>query len=248
MKNTASMTIYPAIDLRNGRFVRLAQGHFDSATIYGDDPPAVARNFAAQGATWMHVVDLDGALDASKRQSDLVSSIIRESGLRVQTGGGIRVKSDVFKLLAAGAERVVIGSLCVREPETVRGWIEEFGAEHVVPALDVRVGKDGVARVSIAGWQEDSTSALEDAILGVLPDGKGHLLCTDIARDGMLTGPNAGLYAQLRKKFPSLEVQASGGVSSLDDLRKLKTLGAAGAIVGRALYERKFTLKEALAL
>lgn len=240
------MIIYPAIDLRRGHCVRLSQGRFDAETVYGDDPVAVAKGYAAQGAKWLHVVDLDGALDATKRQFDIVSRIIAESGLRVQCGGGIRAKSDVAGLLAAGAERVVIGSLCVKEPDTVRAWIEELGRERIVAALDVRVGEDGSARVSIAGWQQDSKSTLEDMLLAVLPDGEGHLLCTDIARDGMLKGPNTALYAGLRKKFSALQIQASGGVSSLDDLRQLKAIGAAGAITGRALYERKFTLKEAL--
>lgn len=242
------MIIYPAIDLRRGHCVRLSQGRFDAETVYDADPCAVARDFAAQGATWMHVVDLDGALDSSKRQFDIVSDIIRESGLRVQTGGGIRVKSDVYKLLAAGAARVVVGSLCVKEPAIVRGWIEEFGVEQIVPALDVRVDANGIAHLSIAGWQEDSSRVLEDAIRDLFPSGQGHLLCTDISRDGMLLGPNFELYASLHREFPSLQLQASGGVSSLEDLRKLRTLGAAGAITGRALYERKFNLKEALAL
>jgi len=241
------MIIYPAIDLRRGYCVRLSQGRFDAETVYDADPCAVARDFASQGATWMHVVDLDGALDSSKRQFDTVSAIIRESGLRVQTGGGIRVKSDVYKLLAAGAERVVVGSLCVKEPATVRGWIEEFGIEHIVPALDVRVDAKGVARIAVSGWQKDSASELGQTILDLLPGGKGHLLCTDISRDGMLQGPNNDLYAMLHKRFPALQIQASGGVSSLDDLAKLKVIGASGAIIGRALYERKFTLKEALA-
>lgn len=240
------MIIYPAIDLRRGHCVRLSQGRFDAETVYGDDPLAVSLDFAAQGAKWLHVVDLDGALDASKRQLEVISSIIRESGLRVQCGGGIRGKSDVYGLLAAGAERVVIGSLCVKQPDLVREWIEEFGIDRIVPALDVRVGEDGVARVSIAGWQQDSNNELEEMILNVLPAPEGHLLCTDIARDGMLKGPNVALYSILRQKFPALQVQASGGVSSLEDLAWLKAIGTSGAIVGRALYERKFTLKEAL--
>jgi phosphoribosylformimino-5-aminoimidazole carboxamide ribotide isomerase len=240
------MIIYPAIDLRRGHCVRLSQGRFDAETVYDGDPVAVARDYAVQGSTWMHVVDLDGALDASKHQFDVVSAIIQRSGLRVQTGGGVRSKSDVARLFAAGAKRVVIGSLCVKQPDTVRGWMEEFGADKIVPAMDVRVDAAGVARVSIAGWQQDSPTVLEDAILRILPDGVGHLLCTDISRDGMLNGPNVALYEVLRKKFPKLQVQASGGVSSLADLASLRAIGASGAIVGRALYERKFTLKEAL--
>jgi len=241
------MIIYPAIDLRRGYCVRLSQGRFDAETVYDGDPVAVARDYAVQGSAWMHVVDLDGALDATKHQFEVVSAIIRGSGLRVQTGGGVRSKSDVARLLAAGAKRIVIGSLCVREPETVRGWMDEFGTDKIVPAMDVRVDAKGVARVSIAGWQQDSSSVLEEAILKVLPGADGHLLCTDISRDGMLNGPNVELYATLRKTFPKLQVQASGGVSSLQDLTALRAIEVSGAIVGRALYERKFTLKEALA-
>lgn len=242
------MIIYPAIDLRRGHCVRLSQGRFDAETVYDGDPVAVARDYATQGTAWMHVVDLDGALDATKHQFEVVSAIIRGSGLRVQTGGGVRSKSDVARLFAAGAKRVVIGSLCVREPETVREWMDEFGADRIVTAMDVRMDSKGVARVSIAGWQQDSSSVLEDAMLRILPDAAGHLLCTDISRDGMLKGPNIELYARLKKAFPKLQVQASGGVSSLDDLAALRKLEIAGAIVGRALYERKFTLKEALSV
>ncbi len=240
------MILYPAIDLRKGRCVRLSQGRFDAETVYGADPVAVAREFAAVGAMWLHVVDLDGALDSSRRQLSLVAGIIRESGLRVQAGGGIRDSAGVEGLLEAGAERVIVGSLCVKEPATVRGWLKRFGPDRIVPALDVRVDGNGVARVAIAGWQQDSSHVLEDTIPDLLPSGEGHLLCTDISRDGMLQGPNLELYAMLRRRFPALQVQASGGVSSLDDLVKLKGLGASGAIVGRALYERKFTIKEAL--
>lgn len=241
------MILYPAIDLRKGRCVRLSQGRFDAETVYGADPVAVAKEFASVGATWLHVVDLDGALDSSKRQLSLVSDIIGGSGLRVQSGGGIRDTAGVEGLLAAGAERVIVGSLCVKDPSLVRGWIERFGPERIVPALDVRVDVKGVARIAIAGWQEDSAHVLEDVIKDFLPAGLRHVLCTDISRDGLLQGPNFAIYESLKKSFPDLQVQASGGVASLEDLKKLKALGSAGAIVGRALYERKFTLKEALA-
>lgn len=241
------MIIYPAIDLRGGRVVRLTEGKFDQEKTYGTDPLAVAEDFAAAGATWLHVVDLDGAKDPAKRQTALVQSLARGSGLKVQTGGGIRDESQIDALLAAGAQRVIVGSLAAREPERVRGWLARFGAEHLILSPDVRLDADGTPRVAAAGWQESTGLALDDFLEGYLPAGLIHILCTDISRDGKLTGPNTALYAGLVKRFPSLQIQASGGVSSLDDLRALQTTGSAGAIVGRALYEKKFTLREALA-
>lgn len=241
------MIIYPAIDLRGGRVVRLTEGKFDQEKSYGDDPLAVAKDFAAAGATWLHVVDLDGAKDPAKRQTSLVQKLAKESGLRMQTGGGIRDESQIAALLAAGAQRVIVGSLAAKQPDLIRGWLKKFGAERIILSPDVRLDAEGTPRVAAAGWQESTGVALDDFLNGYLAAGLVHILCTDISRDGKLTGPNAALYAQLVKKFPSLQIQASGGVASLDDLRALKTTGSAGAIVGRALYEKKFTLKEALA-
>ncbi|SDR98054.1 1-(5-phosphoribosyl)-5-[(5-phosphoribosylamino)methylideneamino]imidazole-4-carboxamide isomerase [Opitutus sp. GAS368] len=241
------MIIYPAIDLRGGRVVRLTEGRFDQEKSYGDDPLAVAQDFAASGATWLHVVDLDGAKDPAKRQTALVEKIARGSGLRMQTGGGIRDESQIAALLAAGAQRVIVGSVAVRQPALVHDWLRKFGPEKIILSPDVRLDVAGIPRVAAAGWQESTGVALDDFLTGFLLAGLVHILCTDISRDGKLTGPNRALYARLVKKFPSLQIQASGGVSSLDDLRGLKTTGSAGAIVGRALYEKKFTLKEALA-
>lgn len=241
------MIIYPAIDLRGGRVVRLTEGRFDQEKSYGDDPLAVAQDFAAGGATWLHVVDLDGAKDPTQRQTALVEKIVQGSGLRVQTGGGIRDESQVAALLAAGVQRVIVGSLAVKQPELVRGWFKRFGAEKIVLSPDVRLNAAGTPYIATAGWQESTDVKLDEFLDGYLPDGLVHILCTDISRDGKLTGPNTALYAQLVSKFPALQIQASGGVSSLEDLLGLKITGSAGVIVGRALYEKKFTLKEALA-
>ena len=241
------MIIYPAIDLRGGRVVRLTEGKFDQEKSYGDDPLAVARGFAAAGATWLHVVDLDGAKDPAKRQTSLVETIARGSGLRMQTGGGIREESQITALLAAGAQRVIVGSVAVKQPALVHDWLRKFGPEKIILSPDVRLDASGTPRVAAAGWQESTGVALDDFLRGFLSSGLVHILCTDISRDGRLTGPNTALYASLVQKFTSLRIQASGGVSSLDDLRALQTTGSAGAIVGRALYEKKFTLQEALA-
>ncbi len=241
------MIIYPAIDLRGGRVVRLTEGKFDQEKCYGDDPLAVARGFKAAGAAWLHVVDLDGAKDPAQRQTALVEKLARDSGLRVQTGGGIRDEAQVSTLLQAGVQRVIIGSLAVRQPDLVRGWLQSFGPDALILAPDVRLDATGIPRIAAAGWQETTGVALDDLLQSYLPAGLIHILCTDISRDGMLTGPNSALYAQLVKRFPSLQIQASGGVASLDDLRGLQGTGVAGAIVGRALYEKRFTLQEALA-
>jgi phosphoribosylformimino-5-aminoimidazole carboxamide ribotide isomerase len=241
------MIIYPAIDLRRGRVVRLTEGSFDAEKAYFDDPTAVARDFAAAGSPWLHLVDLDGAKDPAQRQTALVASVIRASGLRVQSGGGVRDESHVRTLLDAGVERVIVGSLAVKQPDLVGGWLETFGPDKIVLALDVRLNAAGVPMIAVAGWQADSGVTLDATLRTFLPRGLKHILCTDISRDGKLTGPNFELYAQLRRDFPSVHTQASGGVSSLDDLRRLKREDAHGAIVGRALYEKKFTLPEALA-
>ncbi|MSU47306.1 MAG: 1-(5-phosphoribosyl)-5-[(5-phosphoribosylamino)methylideneamino]imidazole-4-carboxamide isomerase [Lacunisphaera sp.] len=241
------MIIYPAIDVRGGRVVRLSEGKFDREKSYSGDSLAVAKGFALAGATWLHVVDLDGAKDPARRQTALMESLARESGLKVQTGGGIRDEAQIEALLAAGAQRVIIGSLAAKQPELVRRWLKKFGAERIILSPDVQFDANGTPRVAAAGWQEDTGLALDDFLNGYLAGGLVHVLCTDINRDGKLTGPNTALYTSLVKKFPSLQIQASGGVSSLDDLSALQATGAAGAIVGRALYEKKFTLREALA-
>jgi phosphoribosylformimino-5-aminoimidazole carboxamide ribotide isomerase len=241
------MIVYPAIDLRGGRVVRLTGGCFDLEKSYGDDPLAVARGFAAAGAAWLHIVDLDGAQYPAKRQTALVEKLARESGLRVQTGGGIRDAAQVAALLAAGAQRVIVGSLAVKQPAVARGWLRRFGPERLVFSPDARLDAAGTPRIAAAGWQESTGVVLDDFLRDFLAAGLVHVLCTDISRDGMLAGPNIALYTRLVARFRALRIQASGGVSSLDDLRALKAAGAAGAIVGRALYENKFTLKEALA-
>lgn len=241
------MIIYPAIDLRGGRVVRLTEGKFDQEKSYGDDPLAVAHDFRAAGAAWLHVVDLDGAKDPARRQIALVERLARESGLRMQTGGGIRDEAQIAALLAAGAERVIVGSLAVKDPALVKGWLKKFGPDRLILSPDVRLDANGTPRIAAAGWQESTGVALDDFLRDFLAAGLVHVLCTDISRDGKLTGPNTALYVELLRKFPALQLQASGGVSSLADLRALKAAGAPGAIVGRALYEGKFTLPEALA-
>lgn len=239
------MLIYPAIDLKDGRCVRLAQGDFDAATRYGD-PVEQACRFAEAGAEWLHVVDLDGARAGAARQSRLIGDIVEAAGVRVQCGGGVRTAGDVAALLDLGVARVVAGSAAVKRPDEVSAWLERFGAERICAAFDVRAAAGGFM-VAAEGWTEASGVALGDAISRFSGRSLRHALVTDVSRDGMLAGPNTALYADLTARFPELSVQASGGVAALGDLDALRASGAAGAVVGRALYEKRFTLEDALA-
>ena len=238
------MIIYPAIDLIAGEVVRLHKGDFAQKTTYGTDPVAVARAYADAGASWLHLVDLDGAKDPANRQTGLISQIIDGSGLKVQTGGGIRSRDDVEALLAAGASRVVIGSLAVRDQQAVSEMITDLGPEAICLAADV-VRQDGAFMIAVSGWQEASSLTLSGFIEGFMPCGLRHVLCTDIDRDGTLTGPNKALYDTMKADFPAIQLQASGGVKGIEDL---DGLGTDGVIIGRAIYEGKIDLKAALAL
>lgn len=238
------MIIYPAIDLIAGEVVRLHKGDFDQKTTYGSDPVAVARAYADAGATWLHLVDLDGAKNPENRQTDLIGRIIDGSGLKVQTGGGIRSRDDVDALITAGASRVVIGSLAVREPDLVASMLDGFGVEAICLAADV-VRPEDEFMIAVSGWQEASSLSLYEFIHGFVPAGLRHVLCTDIDRDGTMTGPNGTLYQTVKRQFPDIQLQASGGVSGIDDLHDLPT---DGVIIGKAIYEGAIDLKAALAL
>ena len=239
------MLIYPAIDLKDGCCVRLSQGRFDEATVYDPDPFGPLAAFEAAGAAWVHVVDLDGAKAGRPAQHATIRRMAVETTLKLQTGGGVREAAHVESLLDAGVARVVVGSAAVERPDQVRSWIERFGVEAVCLALDVRDGPAG-PEVAVRGWTQGSGVTL-DAALNLYPPGAlRHILVTDVSRDGVLSGPNVELVREIAAARPDLAVQASGGVAAVDDLKVLRIAGAAGAIVGRALYERRFTLEEAL--
>ncbi len=239
------MEIIPAIDLRGGHVVRLAQGDYERQTRYPVDPVELAAHYFSGGARWLHIVDLDGAR-AGGLQNLAVINAMAKSGLRVQVGGGVRSRSDVDALFAAGVERVVIGSLAVREPEKVEKWINVFGADKLCLALDTRL-IDGEWTLSSAGWLAHEPARLDDLAPRYAVAGALHLLCTDIDRDGMLAGPNFDLYRHLRTLVPSMRVQASGGVRNRADLDALAETGVAAAILGRSLLEGRIALGEALA-
>lgn len=241
-----SFTLYPAIDVRNGQVVRLAQGDYARQTSYGYDPLKQAQRYADAGAQWLHLVDLDAARAGGYTLLPLLQALTTHTALHVQTGGGVRSASDVVQLLDAGAQRVVIGSLAVREPETVAGWIASFGAEHITVALDTRQDEHGSWRLPVHGWTEDSARDLDTLAAAYADVGLRHLLCTDIARDGMLSGPNQSLYRHLLGRLPMLAVQASGGVRDLADVSAARRSGCAGVVLGKALLEGRLDLAEAL--
>lgn len=236
--------VIPAIDLREGRVVRLYQGDYDRETEYLVDPLVLARDYAASGVRWLHVVDLDGARNGSLGNLKVLRGLTRV-GLRIQAGGGVRGEKDVRRLCEAGVERVVVGSVAIREPQRVIGWLRVFGAERLTLALDTRWG-DGAWRLHSAGWVEDEEATLDQLAPRYAAAGARHLLCTDIDRDGTLSGPNLPLLAHLRDIAPILNVQVSGGARSVGDVRAVRDAGAAGIVLGRALLERRFTLDDAL--
>lgn len=243
---SGAFTVYPAIDVRVGRVVRLAQGDYGRETRYDGDPLELARRYADQGARWLHLVDLDAAREGGYTLAPLLRELRRDGRLQVQTGGGVRGRDDVARLLEAGADRVVVGSLAVREPDAVITWISHFGADRITVALDARLDGEGVWRLPVHGWTETGSQRLDDMVRRYADAGLCHLLSTDIDRDGMLAGPNLALYGHLRVLAPRLEVQASGGVADRADVSRARAAGCAGIVLGRALLEGRLDLAEAL--
>ncbi|HEX7080279.1 MAG TPA: HisA/HisF-related TIM barrel protein [Gammaproteobacteria bacterium] len=236
------MRLIPAIDIRGGRCVRLLQGDFEKETRYDADPIALAARYRALGAEWLHVVDLDGAAAGAPANLPLVRSM-RAEGLQVQLGGGIRDRAALERALES-ADRVVLGSLAVVEPERVADWLEAFGAERLTLGFDVRIDGAGTPFVTTHGWRRTSELTLSDAVERFAPHGLRHVLCTDVARDGMLGGPNVDLYAECVRRWPALALQASGGIRDAADLAALAATGVAAAISGKALLEGRLSVAE----
>ena len=237
------ITLYPAIDLKGGQAVRLRQGDFDQSTVFSDDPVAQARAFAEQGADSLHVVDLDGARDGEPVHAALVASIAAAFPGTVHFGGGLRSRPAIETALATGVDRIVVGTAVLDDRDLLEWAIDRLG-DRLVVALDARQGK-----VATHGWTQVSDRNAVEVADELVSTGVRHLLYTDISRDGTLGGPNTSALRRLADAVPPLNVIASGGISSLDDLRRLGALKLAnlkGVIVGRALYEGRFTVTEAL--
>jgi phosphoribosylformimino-5-aminoimidazole carboxamide ribotide isomerase len=239
------MLLIPAIDLRGGQCVRLLQGRFDAETVYASDPLEVLEKYLAFGARRIHVVDLDGARDGSQGNRAAIRRIVGRAGRdAVQVGGGVRSRHVADELLELGVARVVVGSVAVTQPDEVASWLREFGPERVVLAFDVRLDDGGTPRLATHGWERQTETSLWDAVERFLPAGLLHVLCTDVARDGALSGPNVDLYRQCARRYPNVAWQASGGVSEAADLHTLAATGAASVISGRALLEGRISAEE----
>jgi phosphoribosylformimino-5-aminoimidazole carboxamide ribotide isomerase len=233
-------TPIPAVDIRGGRCVRLVQGDFSRETRYADDPAAMARHWQDQGASRLHVVDLDGARDGIRANAHVIARLLRTVTIPVQVGGGIRSLQTARALLQDGADRVVVGTRAAEDPDALSEWLAQLGPERVVVGVDARAG-----RVATHGWQTLTDLSVVDFCRGLTDLGVKRVVYTDVARDGLLGGPNLEVTRELASH---LAVIGSGGVASIDHLRGLANAGAEGAIIGTALYEGSLQLKDALAM
>jgi len=231
--------IIPAIDLIDGRPVRLSQGDYNSQTTYDASPLDVALRFADAGIRRLHLVDLDGAKASRPCNLRVLEAIASATTLDIEWGGGIKSREALLDIFAAGAGHAICGSVAVRQPDEFRTWLTEFGAERIILGADVRQGK-----VAVSGWLEDSLLTVDALIDTFLPDGLSQVICTDISRDGMLSGPSFDLYTRLQAAYPQVTFTVSGGISSMDDIRRLDALGLPRVIVGKALYEGRITLND----
>jgi phosphoribosylformimino-5-aminoimidazole carboxamide ribotide isomerase len=238
------MLLIPAIDLIDGRCVRLFKGDFKHERQYDHDPQELLRRYSNLGASWLHIVDLDGAKDGEMANRALILALASEHALKVQVGGGVRSREVIEDLLAHGVERVVVGSAAVEEPRSVIAWLKHFGCERLCLAFDVRLDAFAVPRVRTHGWAKSTPLDLWRAVKPFLAHGLKHVLCTDVERDGTLAGPNVALYTQATAHLPQLAWQASGGVRDADDVRALAATGVVAAICGRALLEGRINLEE----
>ena len=230
--------LIPAIDIINGQCVRLTKGDYDQKSIYGE-PLEMARQFESLGYRRLHVVDLDGAKSKHIVNSQVLSSITTETNLVVDFGGGIKTDEDIEKAFAAGASMVTIGSIAVTQPELFIAWLDKYGPKRLILGADVRNDK-----ISINGWKEDSEEDLLPFLSKYVDAGVENVLCTEISKDGTLAGPATELYKQVMKEYPHLHLIASGGVSSIDDIKALDAVGIPAVVFGKAIYEGKINLKE----
>ncbi len=235
------MKIFPAIDLRGGNVVRLLQGDYSKETVYSEEPLAVAREFEDAGAEYLHVVDLDGAIDGSQPNFAAVADIIDSTSLKVEIGGGIRSEAIVKEYATIGALRVILGTMAVKDPEFTARMIRKHG-DNVAVGIDI-VG----AKVAVSGWTEVTDVTVDDLLKELMTDGIDTVICTDIARDGAMKGTNLQLYRKLVQDYGDyVDIIASGGISSMEDLHALADIGVTGAIIGRALYNGALDLREVI--
>jgi len=235
------MKIFPAIDLRDGKVVRLLKGDYDKMTVYGEDPVAQAKAFEAQGAEYLHVVDLDGAKDGDNPNFQVVCRLVRETGLKVEIGGGIRDEETIRRYIDAGVFRVILGTIVVKDPEFTSEMIKKYG-EKIAAGVDIS-GRS----VAVHGWTEVTPVSVDEVFERLVKDGVSCIICTDISKDGAMEGTNRTLYKELSEKYP-VKIVASGGVSSMADVAALIDLKLYGAIIGKAVYTGDIDLAKAVRL
>ena len=238
------LRLIPAIDLKAGHCVRLLHGDFAAETRYGTDAEALLRKYRDLGADWLHIVDLDGAKDGSLGNRASIERLAAQKAVKLQVGGGLRNTAAVTQMLDMGVERVVIGSAAVTQVEQVRTWLEHFGPERMTLAFDVRLDETGMPQVQTHGWQRQSELSLWSAMENFTGSQLKHVLCTDVGRDGALTGPNVALYREAVRRHPQIQWQASGGVRDARDLHALSEAGAAAAISGKALLDELIPIED----
>ena len=231
--------LIPAIDIIGGQCVRLTKGDYDQKTVYRDSPAEVAKEFEEIGFRRLHVVDLDGAKSKHIVNDEVLRAITTDTQLTVDFGGGIKTDEDIEKAFAAGSAMVTVGSIAVTQPDLFMGWLEKYGPERMILGADVRHGK-----ISINGWKEDSAEDLLPFLQKYIDAGVRNVLCTEISKDGTLSGPAIGLYSEVMEAYPELHLIASGGVSSLDDIKALDAAGIPAVVFGKAIYEGKIDLRE----
>ena len=231
--------IIPAIDIIGGQCVRLSQGDYDSKKVYYRDPLEIARIYQDLGVRRLHIVDLDGAKTASPCNLAVLERIAGNTSLDIQYGGGVKTAGSLQAVLQAGASRVICGSIAVLDPDSFIEWLDDYGPEHVILGADAKNGK-----IAINGWLESSSVGVEDIIRKFAPHGLSQVICTDISKDGMLKGPAFELYNRLQAAFPQIEITASGGISSVGDIRALDENGIRSVIVGKAIYEGAITFEQ----
>jgi phosphoribosylformimino-5-aminoimidazole carboxamide ribotide isomerase len=238
------MQLIPAIDLRDGHCVRLLHGDFEAETRYPTDPETLLIKYRNLGADWLHIVDLDGARGGTLDNRSIILELAAHKAVKLQVGGGLRNTAALAQVLDAGVARVVVGSAALTQPEQVQAWLKHFGPDRLTLAFDVSIDADGVPRVMTHGWQRQSAHSLWNAVEAYVDSELKHVLCTDVGRDGALTGPNVGLYAEAVRLYPQIEWQASGGIRNAHDLHALAKAGASAAISGKALLEDLIPVEE----
>jgi len=231
--------IIPAIDIIDGKCVRLSQGDYTRQTIYDATPEEMARRYAAAGVKRLHLVDLDGAKAGSPCNLEALRKVKATGLLRIEWGGGIKSREGLGTVLDAGADYAIIGSLAVKNPEIMEEWLREFGGDRIILGADIRDGK-----VAVNGWLEESQLSVDDLIDRFLPFGLREVIVTDISKDGMLQGPSTDLYVRLARKYPDITFTVSGGISSIEDIRLLQKEGLPRVIVGKAIYENRISLDQ----